>query len=438
MISQSLLRVVVSHGLILALGLCGTLVWVKRKDPNTTLQSPQISAPSNTRAGHSSRRGLSSRLNFRDLHRELSALPVSRDERIKLKSQLYSEWAARDPEGLLAFLENKHHWPEELKMYAFQSLAKSRPDLLLDFGIRNGCEELLRYLSYGDPEVIARMIDALPASQKGEKLIDVRDEAYRSMGKNGILTASLNAANLRGLAENLLAEGRLDEFFETFGRIDVHSIRSDLAWQLGRALAEEKQNDWVLESISKLPLQHRNNAASELLSQSSGDFEFSDTREEGRRWIEKLVVNGMAEGAKRGIDDLFPAAAQQEVNRETLDWVKRFPTDEAWQPIVKEVFEQWFRSDSTAMVEELESISDHAQRERLAVQAVHGAKMNGIGDDDRPKLARLMALITDPDLLKQFDEEDHADPFADVADPFADPKDPFANTTDPFADPFAK
>jgi hypothetical protein len=417
MISRAILRGVVTHGLSVAIGLCVTVALTKRPELREPQESQSVTTRSDKRARLPTRRGLSSSESFKSTYQELASCSMTSGERKGLRSRLFAEWGKRDPLGLLTFLERTQVWPEEFS-YSMNvgDLERERPDLLLDFSIRNGCEPALSSLHYGDPVVVSRLIDALPDEQKGPKLLEIRDSAYREMGTSGIMTATPNADNLSGAAEAMLEDGRMDEFFDTIGRIDDETTRRNLAESLGEALAEEKPGFDVLSRISPLPKDLQILALSRLFRLTTGEtMIFPEAREIRRQWIGQLAGQGMAEATTSGIDDLFQADDSENVNREILEWAKTFPADGSWKAVEKETFSEWSRFDPSAMVAEIGAMPDDPLREKLAIGAAKGMRNHGLSGDDGPLLARIMSLISDPAVLKEFELEDStpADPFAD-------------------------
>lgn len=301
------LRPFFSHGLILGVGLCGTLAVVKRTATESMGKSSKGTMLTAATSSRPARHPLSSHTNFRETYREMATRPMSHDERERLKNRVFAEWKQRDPQGLLAFLDKTSVWPEYFSNYIeLGDLGRDRPDLLLDFAARNGCEAALSPLQYStESGLLARMIAALPVSQKGKMMIQLQNAAYQEMGSKGELTATPNAANLCGAAKTMLEEGRLDEFFETFGKIDDESLRRDLAAALGSALGGGKPGDPVFAYLAKLPPDLQNVAVGGQFFRDQEGLAFPEGREERRKLIEKLAANGMARGASSGIGDLF-------------------------------------------------------------------------------------------------------------------------------------
>ncbi|MEO5912899.1 MAG: hypothetical protein ABIS50_01615 [Luteolibacter sp.] len=340
---------------------------------------------------------------------------MSRGERGALRRNLFAEWGNRDPQGLLAFLDKKSVWPEDFSFYSsLGTLENDRPDLLLDFAIRNGCVEALSPLKYGDPATVARLIDALPASQRGVELTELRDVAYQDMGKQGIVTATPNAANLGGSAESMLDDGRLEEFIDTFGKIDDESVRSKLARDLGFSLSYEKLGERVFETICKLPLSFQIEATSELFRNAGSAMVFPEAREERRHWIDQFAAQGLAEGAASGIDGLFVEDDLDRVNGEIAAWVSGWESGDSLKPMADRLVLEWSGFDHEVMIRELVAMPEGKVRDQLAAAALR----NGDIREDE-EISKVKSLILDPAILKEMEPDPNADPFAD---PFADPE----------------
>ncbi|MEO5716194.1 MAG: hypothetical protein ABIT37_22125 [Luteolibacter sp.] len=407
MISRATVRIAATHGLFLAIGLCSTQLLAKREISRKSVGQPEISRISSSRITRGGHRGLTSGESFLAAHRELASRSMSRDERWRLRDLLFKEWGDRDPQGLLAFLDRTQVWPGGVNLYLLGDLERERPDLLLDFAIRNGCQMALSSLEYGDPSEVARLIDALPSSQKGVALIKLRDHAYQKMGKREIVTATPNTANLRGLADMTLEEGRLDDFLAIWGKIDDESTKSELAKSLGNALAEEKPGFDVLPLIFPLSDEDRNRVISAMFNSSTREtMALPEVREERRQWIDQLAEQGLAQGARDGIGDLFNEDDRDRVNSEIAAWVNRWPNDDSLKPMVESLMSEWSRFDRQVMIRELAAMPDGIARNRLAAAALN----NGLGETEYPEVK---ALISDAEILKSFEGDPFADPFAD-------------------------
>ena len=182
---------------------------------------------------------LSKQDGFNDMFREVVApRSMSKEDRDELRKQWFEEWGRRDPVGLFAYLDQCAVWPESLRLPS--DLARSRPDLLLDFAIRNGCDDAAHMLSspYCDLPAVVRLIDALPASDVGPSLRSIRDEASRKLGETGVIPEHPSAADLQGLALRCLNAGDLDGFFSQFALVNEPQKQDELARELGRELRD--------------------------------------------------------------------------------------------------------------------------------------------------------------------------------------------------------
>ena len=411
-------RFAATHCLALLLGLGGYAL-VSKHGGSSVNETGEV-AVSRGVAGskHRSAARLSSNESFRKTYQALASHPMSAGERRELKRNLLKEWGERDPQGLLAFLDRTRIWPDGFYLSDLAESASDRPDVLLDFAIRNGCADALYPLVYGDPQTVVRLIEALPPADRGDEIMNLAAKLYQKMGKAGIV-ARPTPAYLFGVAEALAEEGRLQEFCDTFERIDDDGLRGDAARKLGNALSEGKLDDEALGVLARLPAEYQEIVVSEMYHSSAEPMKFPEAREERREAITLLADNGLATGAVSAVWALFNDDDHENVNRETLEWLKNFPLNDSWKSIEKAVLSKWARFDLAAMTDGISSIPDDAVRGRLAEGAVKGVRIGGVSEDAKPDLARLMALISDPEVLKQFEEEDRnpRDPFAD---PFAD------------------
>lgn len=420
MIAPVFIRTAATHCVALLSGLGFAALFLKTVESHGPGGKSETTGRVVKRARHQPPGNLTSSEAYRTIYQAVASHPISAEERRRVADDLFEEWGDRDPLGLLAFLEKKRVWPTEFSFSShLGNLARDRPDVLLDFAIRNGCLDALRPLVDGDPVTVSRLIEALSESEKGAGIREIEKLVHEKMGRLELLVAVPTLAYLEGAALAQLEEGRLDDFFTTFGMVDAAKTKERVAAQLGETLACGRLDDAALELISKLPLESRSFAVSGLFGSSGETMVFAESREERRALIGKLTGLGLAEGAKDGVSVLFENEVREEVNRETLDWVMDFSPDHSWRSIEKAVLSKWAGFDLPAMADGISAIADEAVRGRLAEAAVRAVRSEGVSEEAKPDLARLMALITDPEVLKQFEEEDNSpvDPFAD---PFAE------------------
>lgn len=411
-------RFAATHSVALLLGLGGYALLSKHGEPSAHETATPAVSPTVAGGKHHPVGRLSSNESFRTTYQALASHPMSAGERRELKRNLLKEWGERDPQGLLAFLDRTRVWPNGFYFSDLTESAGDRPDVLLDFAIRNGCAGALYPLVHGDPQTVVGLIEALPPADRGDRIMDFAAKLYQKMGKEGIV-AKPTSAYLLGAAEGLAEEGRLQEFCDTFERIDDDNLRGEAAERLGKALSAGKLDDETLAVLARLPAEFQEIVVSEMFHSSAEPMKFPEAREERREAITLLADNGLAAGADSAVWALFNDDDRENVNRETLEWLKNFPPDDSWKSIEKAVFSEWVGFDLAAMADGISATPDDAVRARLAEGAVKGVRSGGVSEDAKPDLARLMALISDAEVLKQFEEED-------------------ANPRDPFADPFAE
>jgi hypothetical protein len=412
MISRFFAGTAVTHGLALLLGLCFSALLVKNSGPSRKEESTDINGRAGARTSHRSVGRLSSDEAFRTTYQELSSRSMTSAERRELKEDLFREWGKSDPYGLLVFLKHKRVWPDGFDFWYLMDFAKERPDLLLEFATRNGCSKALESLIYGDLATVARMLEALPQSERSAEILKIEAEVHEKMGHAGIHTSNPTSSYYHGAAEALLDEGSLDEFWNAFDKIEDPNARSTVAMNLGITLSGWKFDDQVADIIERLPIEDRDATAKLMLNHSNENMMFPAVREERRLWFDHLANMGLTEVVANDVYVLFDDDDREIVNREVSTWLAKFPPDDSWKSIEESVLWVWAKYDMGAMADAVEAMPDDARRGRLAVGAVRAMRGRGINDDH---LARLMSLITDPEVLKQFEEEDSrpSDPFAD-------------------------
>ena len=342
--------------------------------------------------------------------------------------KLWQQWADADPVGMLEFLEHKRVWPENCRAYVDLNFSR-RPDLSLDFALRYGCSDIIRRCgSYGDPVTVAGLLAALPEEQRGSEIIEAQQAIDRRLGALGAGMANPSPAYLRGAAEALLEEGRIDEFFDTFEKVEDPSERKQLAAKLGEALSDEQPGDEVLAQVLRLPEPYQEEAAYKLMGYGgSCAMEFPEVRESRKRWIERVAAEGFVEAAAHGVDDLFDDQDAARRGEEWATWVASFPPDDSWKPITKAIFRGWQQHDREEMIRQICALPEGSVRETLAVEAAAatiGGLAQAFDDEQQVIYDRLADLFTEPEANRRFEKRfgPSEDPFAseDDHDPFAD------------------
>ncbi len=420
---SSTLKIAITHGLVFGLGIGAAVIFGN--------SSPQEPSPSRLPEGKHTQRAtrkvvpdrLTSPAAFRAAYSDLLARTMSRSERSDCMEALWQQWGESDPEGLLAFLENKRVWPEDCSAYLGLKFP-NRPDLALDFALRYGCSDVLQQLSKDDQ--LARLLAALPKDQKGEDILSLERETHRKLGMSGAEVAEQSPAYLRGVAEALLEEGKTEEFFDTFGQIEDPVEKKDLAKKFGEVLSEEKLGEKVLEQILRLPEPYREVAAYELGGHSGiPALQFPAAREERRRWIARLAEVGLIEVAASDLRGFFRSGDVVITGEEWASWIASFPEGEAWQPLTKVIFSEWSGDDREGMLRQICALPAGATRDMM----VNGAASETIEgrsapfDEDQQKIFDTLAnLQSNPEaralFVKRFaPSEPSADD--DAVDPFA-------------------
>lgn len=453
MMSSCSLKAVITHGLALCLGIGGAMLF--EPPPSSATSGPRDKEPEQTARANRTTTGprLSSRSAFHAAYSTLVSRSMTRQERGHCMEQLWDQWRAADPLGMLEFLEQKRVWPEECRSYMALDLP-GRPDLALDFALRHGCSDIIRRLSsYGDPVTVAGLLRVLPEEQQGSEIVEARKAIDRKLGALGAGMTDPSPAYLRGVADALLAEGRLDEFLETFEKIEDPSEKDDLAGELGKALADESPGEDVLALVLRLPQPHHESAVYNLISRREANAtEFPEVREGHKRWIERIATEGFVEAAATGVDELFEDEGSASRGAEWAAWVASFPPDDSWRPITNAIFRSWQRQDREEMIRQICTLPEGPTRQTLAIEAA-AATIGGLAqaydEEDQEIYDRLSGLCTEPEARKLFDKrikpwsepsDEDMDPFEPPIDPFAPEEDPVADEGDPVADdddPFA-
>ena len=311
---------------------------------------------------------------------------MTRSERSACMEKLWRQWGESDPAGMLKFLENKRVWPESCRAYSDLDFA-DRPDLSLDFALRYGSSDILRSCAaYGDPSLVARLLAALPAGQRGAEIVEAAKAIDRKLGRLGIGMEKPSPAYRRGVAESLLEQGDIDGFLTAFGADRGSPERKELARDFGEELAEEKPGDEVLALVLRLPEPYPKEAAYNLMARADDTaMEFPEVRDAHKRWIESVAAAGFVEAAALGVDDLFDEAHAANRGEEMAGWIARFPPDGSWKPITDAVFRAWQSDDRKEMIQQIRALPEGPARETLATEAA-AATIGGLAqpyDDEQ-------------------------------------------------------
>ncbi len=410
------------HGLVFCVGLGGAMVF---SSPPVPPPAPALSQRKERtqKADRTEGGGLGSSSSFRAAYSVLLERPMTGEERQQCMSEFWEKWGKADPVGRLAFLEEKRVWPESLGSYMDFGL-KDRPDLLMDFALRFGSGDALRDLGFCDPAAVSRLIAAVPEEKRGADLVSLEKQIDRKLGMLGADMQDPSPAYLRGVAEDFLKEGRLEEFFGIFEEVTDPKERSELAGELGEALSDEKRGEEVLALLLRLPEEYRDDAAYKLMQGGNIAMEFPEVRDAHKRWIESFAAVGLAEAASSGVRDLFDDVQKENRGKDIAAWVSRFPDDDSWQPITEALFREWWDVDREGTIPQICALPAGATREALATEVATETIRGWVEPDNKADLMiynRLAALFTNPEARREFDERFAPQPERpEPSDPFAE------------------
>lgn len=438
MMSRPVPRTLVVHGFAFFMGLGGAML-VPDASPSSSQPSHAMPKPERTRRADRDDAGahLTSTSSFRAAYSALVERSMTGNERSACMEKFWERWGEADPVGMLAFLENKRGWPDDCRSYNLP--LSSRPDLLLDFALRHGSSDALRSLGHADPLTVARLLAAIPEEERGEEIVMLAKATDRELGRLGIAMDNPSPAYLRGVAETLIEQGRIDEFLDAFEKIEDSKERNDLARKFGEELGNEKPDDEILALVLRLPEPYRMEAAYNLIrNESSLAMEFPEVREARKRQIEGFAQAGLVEAAAQGVSNLFSDKHAPSRGEEMAAWIANFPSDGSWKPVTDEILRAWYQADREGMIQQIRALPESPVRQMLAVEAAE-ATIGGLAQPYSVEQQRirdgLSGLFTDPLERKQFEER--FAPWAEQSggsDPFAPAEDPFAPVEDPFAE----
>lgn len=425
-----LMKTLVVHGFAFSMGLGGAMLISRgfQSSPQPSQSVPMLMPERTQRADRAEASvRLSSSSSFRTAYSILVESSMTGSERSACMQKLWEHWGEADPVGMLAFLESKRVWPKD-----FYLSGTSRPDLLLDFALRNGSSDTLRSLGYADPLIVARLLAEIPKEKRGSELITLAKETDRKLGRLGIAMENPSPAYLRGVAETLLEQGRIDEFLRAFKEIEDSTEKDDLARKFGDELTAETPGDEVLEWVLSLPEPYHHDAAYRLMGNGNRlAMEYPEVREVHKRQIKSFAEAGLVEAAASGVSILFGEEHAAKRGEEMADWIANFPADGSWKPITDEVFRYWSDSDREGMIEQISALPASPVRETLAMLAAEvtiGGRVDSYNERQQMIHDLLSQLFIDPNARRKFDER-----FAPVSEETGD-FDPFAPQEDPFAE----
>lgn len=399
----SVLSWVASHSAAAVLGCVIAAVTVSRQVPARDPVAPVPKKASTSSHPAVSKSGSASTvLGFKQAWERLAATPLSTIERNMLKDRLAQEWRSHDPLGLLEFLGHKHSWPAACNRYD-QSLLETDlpligPGRLFEFARRYGYNPARYGIGSGDPEVWKAMVLALPEKDRGA--------AWQRT------VMRLDAEPHEDRARQLYRDGRIAEFGAELKQIADPDARMRIAEDIANVLERDRIDEHLVPKLLELPEDLREAVARSLFSKlQSAGMSSIPARSERRNLARKLAQAHMFEAANdairsigAGVGNWDPAFDRKEGHRENAEWVVTLPEEPAFDSVRETVFQVWTEQAPEAAIAHVPTLPAGHARDIAAAAVVARARVyNSDPSEEREtKLRRLIELIADPELRRQF------------------------------------
>lgn len=383
----------------------------------------------------------------RHLLTALSHASMDPSLRKDLKSDLYRDWASRDPIGLLNYLNgrawNRHGGD------AFANLAQSQPEYLLDYARQHGCIDALHALSsIGDPNIIlnlylAQKPGAIPANEF-KVLFEhgLRSDPQFHLNIDRINDTAARTEAFTATAEIWLGLELYDTYFarlnELHDSLQLETITHDFGYHilsnhedvnLLHSLPEKAQAHAIKEIIEWMP---QISPRDESYQRASLATCFENGWIEGHLDSALYIIRARVDNEESDNSHLAEASAWR-------DWGLALPDDGKSQPLRHAAIRRWIVADPTQWktiinlpTPDLRDVAYTAVLSTLDIEK----EVN--------QIKWIVDQIKDPDIksiaIQVIDERQNPD--TDTDNPFApsldvDPFDPFAKNepnTDPFED----
>ncbi len=285
-------------------------------------------------------------------------MPMDPAARTALKGRILMEWANTDPDGLLRYLHQRP-WLggfENAATKAFETMARTRPDDLLDYAKREGCLLAIGTLCrHGDPRLVLDLLLALPPGVFSSEIFDdVLAEVFeRGCDLDPTFHERLNAIEDPGTrlkvfkkaARTLLGAMRDDEFYPWIAK-HVDTLPSEsVAWIVARQLVAGRSD---VNDLNRLPDSIRSHAIDSALRSLVSARIYSDESYQ-RTCFTSFLKNGWLDGrqdlAAVVITEYYEGVPDAKLRRTAAagwkTWALDLPKNPKWDPLRRTAIRRW-------------------------------------------------------------------------------------------------
>lgn len=273
----------------------------------------------------------------RDLLRSLVKVPMERSERDSLKSDIYQDWAERDPLGFLNYFEHRP-WPGYIAENGpFEVLARTQPEELLAYARRTGCTEAAEILvEKGDLYRVLEVLGADGLAHLPEDLLtdfvrrgEAADPQFHE--RLAVITdADARKEAFQSVANRMKDAGRLDDLFAFVSQNPEVFDDSSIGENFAELLLQDPRELVRLDEISEAL---RVETAKAMISSLDSD----EVSEDGRREIlTNLASRGLIKGSGMEVLEMMAERAEDlspEVLEDWKTWAMGLPPDEWMRPL---------------------------------------------------------------------------------------------------------
>lgn len=364
--------------------------------------------------------------NHHDLWVELARSPMESGLRERVKAGLLKDWAARDPKGLVLWVE-KNPWVEGSAWdtwSAWEEISRTDPEWLLGYARRTGSELAFRtFAGNGDPHLALRLLladgeERIPPGMIArlfghgcetdpdyhKNLSVLQDPALRAVAAEAALDSLMDAKRPQEVLRWLLEDGD-------------HLPAEELGARLGQAFARLQSGlDWLVG----LPPGVREAAAESVMRTIHNETHPSFAAET----LETLQAEGLLNGREEIVSEVFKRDfrnvlgydlndADKQLAEQWKSWSQGLPATNEYQHLRNGALRSWIQWNPREW-REINKLVEPESRDIFHASAA--VRLRGV------EAVEARGQISDPELREQVKgyqewDQDPEDPFASYDGP---------------------
>ena len=418
-----------SHGIALLLG-AAVAAAIAPNSPFKTIMGAGAASTLRSRGTGA----LPVKVSPRELLAALAGTRMAMARRQKMKLEIYSDWAQRDPLGLLGHLKNRA-WPAGGIWHfdrVFIELSHQQPAMLPAYARAYGCQDAMEAVIHGDPRVaLAILLAEKPGSFREGLMQDLFEKGERSDPEfyqriGDVADPAAKAEATAGAAQVMLENRRFADYFRLLDqerdRLDSANIGGSFAHVMLRSQTADD-----LDRMESMADDVRSAAVKCMLDTVSRDMLTFGGRLEEINGVESLgrlydVGTGMVpekfrfdtvrvlleHGWLDGMEDRASAAItgtdwglghNQELAARWKQWAMELPEADNMEMVREAAIARWIKLDPE-QVSEIDGLPTQRLRDiayLAAVASIVEWPLMVMADDVR----KLVGKIVDPELRER-------------------------------------